>query len=427
MIGAVTIPEPPRTAAFPGTHEVTTRPLGLSSAAHAALLRALRFRYFKWDTHVAGGCRLLPEAIVLSRRAHDEVVRIVEGLHRGLGRFEQRVRRDPAALSRLSIPAELHPLIADEEHDTLQIARYDLFPTHDGRWMVSEFNEDVPGGFNEAVGIPELIGDPGGGLAWEGDLRGHCVRAFAPHETVAMLYATGFSEDLQHMLILERWLAEAGHRTLLGSPAHLKAGKLGILGGLRRGKLRILGTPVDAAFRFYPGEWLPRLPNLGAWLRHGPRLPMMNPVHRLVRQSKLMFALWHESTAPGSDDRALVEAHCPVTRPFDPSMLATFLDEQQRWVLKRAFGRMGDSVVIGAIVTHGAWAAALAEAVRTPAEFCIQERFDVRPLSFEAGVLYPAVGAFLVNGRFAGYYSRVAPQPLITHEAFHVATLVQGA
>jgi hypothetical protein len=182
--------------------------------------------------------------------------------------------------------------------------------------MVSEFNEDVPGGFNEAVGIPELIGDPGGGLTWEGDLRAHFVRAFEPYETVAMLYATGFSEDLQHMLILERWLTEAGHRTLLGSPAHLRAG----WGGL--GRRRILGTPVDAAFRFYPGEWLPRLPNLGAWLRHGPRLPMMNPVHRLVRQSKLMFALWHESTMPGSDDRALVDAHCPLTRPFDPSMLA---------------------------------------------------------------------------------------------------------
>jgi hypothetical protein len=107
MIGTATTLEPPRTAAFPGTREVTTRPLGLSPAAHAVLLRALRFRYFKWDTHVAGGCRLLPEAIVLSRRAHDEIVRIVEGLHQALGRFEQHVRRDAAALARLSIPAPL--------------------------------------------------------------------------------------------------------------------------------------------------------------------------------------------------------------------------------------------------------------------------------------------------------------------------------
>jgi hypothetical protein len=184
---------------------------------------------------------------------------------------------------------------------------------------------------------------------------------------------------------------------------------------------------VDAAFRFYPAEWLPRLPNLDAWLRHGPRLPMMNPVHRLVRQSKLMFGLWNEPADLSAGDRALLDAHCPLTRRFTPSDVSMLVDERERWVLKRAFGRMGDSVVIGALVSEAVWAASLAEAVRAPAEFCIQERFDVRPLSFEAGVLYPAVGAFLVNGRFAGYYSRVAPQPLITHEAFHVATLVEAA
>jgi hypothetical protein len=55
------------------------------------------------------------------------------------------------------------------------------------------------------------------------------------------------------MLILERWLREAGHRTVLGSPAHLSR-------GWRRP--RVLGTAIDAAFRFYPAEWMPRLPNL---------------------------------------------------------------------------------------------------------------------------------------------------------------------
>lgn len=421
MIATTTAAEAGRTVAFPGTGEIKTRPWGLSPEAHAEVLRALRFRHFKWDTYACGGCRVLPEAIVLSRRAHEEAVQIVERLHQGLRRFEQRVRQDPAALARLAIPAALHPLIAAEEHETLQLARYDLFPTEDGRWMVSEFNEDVPGGFNEAAGIPELLGDPGGGLGWEGDLRGRFVEAFAAHETVALLYATAFSEDLQHMLILERWLADAGHHTVLGSPAHLEAG----WGGW--GRPRILETPVDAAFRFYPGEWMPRLPNFGGWLRHGPRLPMMNPVHRLVRQSKLMFAVWNEMDDLAPQDRELLGFHCPSTEAFEPSKIAALQHERERWVLKRAFGRMGDSVVIGALSTDSLWASALAEAAGAPADFCIQERFGARALTFEAGQLYPAIGLFLVNGRFAGYYSRVAPQPLITHEAYHVATLVQGA
>jgi glutathionylspermidine synthase len=408
-------------AVWPGTMEISSCTLGLTASAHAELLRALRFRHFKWDTHVCGGCRLLPEALVLSRAAHEEIVRTVEGLREGLGRFERRVRRDPQALERLSIPDALHSLIAAEEHGTLQLARYDLFPTVDGRWMVSEFNEDVPGGFNEAAGIPELVGDPVAGLRWEGDLRARVVEAFGAHETVALLYATAFSEDLQHMLILDRWLRDAGHRTVLGSPAHLAPG----WGGW--GRPRVLGTAVDAACRFYPAEWMPRLPNLDAWRRLGPRLPMMNPAHRLVRQSKLMFAVWSEMAGQHSEDRELLARHCPPTRLFDPASVGELRAERERWVLKRAFGRMGDAVVIGALSAESVWEAALNEAARAPGDFCVQERFVVRPLHFEAGSLYPAIGAFLVNGRFAGYYSRVAPEPLITHEAYHVPTLVQGA
>jgi glutathionylspermidine synthase len=400
------------------TAEIASRPWGLSDAERAEVLHKLRFQHFKWDTYACGTCLVLDEAMVLSRRAHEEVVRAVEGLHAGLARFERRVRTDREALRRLAIPDALHPLIAEEREETLQLARYDLFPTEDGRWMVSEFNEDVPGGFNEAGGLPELLGDPGAGLCWEGDLRRSFVAAFERYPSVALLYATAFSEDLQHMLILEKWLNEAGHPTVLGSPAHLTR-------GWRRP--RVLGTPIDAAFRFYPAEWMPRLPNLRTWLRVGPRLPMMNPVHRLIRQSKTMFALWAEERYLDPADRDLLQRHCPHTEPFAPEKVPMLMDERERWVLKRAFGRMGDSVVIGALCTEKEWTDAIAEAAGAPGEFCMQERFAVRSFPFRAGSLYPAVGAFVVNGRFAGYYSRAAARPLTTHEAYHVATLVQSA
>jgi hypothetical protein len=64
-------------------------------------------------------------------------------------------------------------------------------------------------------------------------------------------------------------------------------------------------------------------------------------------------------------------------------------DERERWVLKRAFGRMGDSVVIGALCTPAEWERAVAEALRTPGEFCMQERFAVRSVPFGVGPLYP--------------------------------------
>lgn len=390
----------------------------LDPARHAALVRELRFRYFKWDAFTSGVCRILPETMVLGRAEHAGIVSLVEAFNRALERFECRAANDPDALRRLGIPIALDPMIACDDQHTLQIARYDLFFTDDGRWMVSEFNEDAPGGFNECAGVPELLGRREDGSTWEGDLRRHIIEALRPYETVALLYATAYAEDLQHMLILERWLQEAGHQTVLASPEHLRT---------RFTRPRILGTPIDAVFRFFPGEWMPRLPNIGTWLKVAGRLPMMNPLRRLVRQSKTIFALWREEAFLDPQDRALLEKHCPWTEPLHAEKLPMLLSERDRWVLKGAFGRMGDSVVIGSLVTDKEWSDALRRALTQPADFCVQERFSVRPLMFEQGPLYPTIGAYVVNGRFAGYYSRAAARPLITHEAYHVATAVASA
>ena len=64
--------------------------------------------------------------------------------------------------------------------------------------------------------------------------------------------------------------------------------------------------------------------------------------------------------------------------------------------------------MLGSLVTERGWDDALAEAVRAPNAFCIQERFRVRPVAFSGGPLYPA---YLVNGRFAGYDSLAAGRP----------------
>lgn len=402
---------------------IGVHPWGLDAEAERALLHDLRFRWFKWDAYACGSLLILNESLVLERADHEEIVRITEGLHAALGRFEERVLADPAALRALGIPAAVHPLVREAPAAPLQCARYDLFATEDGRWMVSEFNEDVPGGFNEAAGIPELLGSPGDGLAWEGDFRGLVVEALRPYRTIALLYATSYAEDLQHMLVLEAWLRAAGHETLLASPEHLEEGGFG---GWRFGGPRFLGRRVDAAFRFFPGEWMALLPNLAAWRRHAHRLPMMNPLRALVRQSKSLFALWQDADLP-PEDRELIARHLPRTEPFRPERLDAYREERDRWVLKRAFGRMGDAVVLGSLVTAAEWDRVLASAARSPHEHCIQERFRVRSVPFRAGPQYPALGAYLVNGRFAGYYSRVADRPFISHEAPHVATLVRAA
>jgi hypothetical protein len=376
-------------------------------------LKSLRFKYFKWDAKACGRCLILPESIVLTPGEHEDAVRISEKFGEILERLEQAIIQRTDILVQLGIPAPVIPLLQSAQPVDLQLARYDLFLTVDGRWMISEFNEDVPGGFNEAQGIPDMLGAHLPGVSFAGDLRQAVIRALAPFKHVALLFATAYAEDLQHMLIIERWLQEAGHETSLASPAHLDV-------SWRRAK--IFGRTIDAAVRYYPGEWFQHLPNRDAWEKSLPRLPMMNPLRRLIRQSKRLYAFWRDPELLNAVDRAFIEAHTPRTVPFE--MLSDWGD-RSNWVLKRAFGRMGDAVVMGSLVSEEAWAKAIAEAAKNPTEWLMQEKFEVASLDLHERLLFPGLGVYLVNKKFAGYYSRAAFRPFIDYEAYHVATVVE--
>ena len=387
----------------------------LSEPEVAGLMDSLCFDYFKWDVDACGRRLVLSESVVLTPSEHDSVVAICERFDGILARLEDALLGRPDLLRRLGIPAKVLPLLRDDPECGLQLARYDVFLTPDGRWTISEFNEDAPGGFNEADGLPALLGSSLTGAGFRGDLRAAVVEALRPYAHVALLYATGYAEDLQHVLIVRKWLEAEGHTTELASPSHVRAGWRGPT---------CFGRRCDAAFRFYPGEWFQWLENLRDWRRVAARLPMMNPLRRLLRQSKRLYAFWRDPDLLPLGDIEFIADHTPATRPLED---VPEEGDRSRWVLKNAFGRMGDMVTVGGMVGEKEWHEALLAARRAPADWLLQERFEVAPVQDGGPAFYPALGVYLVNRRFAGYYSRAAYQPYINHEAYHVATLVEPA
>jgi hypothetical protein len=406
------------TGRAPQRTRMRTVPWNISGDRFREICDALKFEYLKWDMYLGGKCRILPESIVLSRETHAHLVSVTEAFAGLMRRFESNVRRDRRLMAELGIEPRLFPLLESDCGDMPAFSRADFFLTPDGRWVLSEFNEDVPGGFNEAAGVPALLdaGELGGEPV--GDLRRSLCEAFSDCATVGMVFATAFSEDLQHASVLARWLRAAGHDTVHGSPEHLRDHWNGP---------RLAGVPVQGIFRFYPAEWLPLLPNIEVWRRALPRLRMMNPPLRLASQSKRSFGLWRSGIGVHGADCGLARKYCPESEDFHPCRIQYYRTQREHLVLKQAFGRMGDSVLVGALATQQEWDGALTFAARKPRDVAMQQRFLVEPLFFESGFLYPTVGVYAVDGRFAGYYSRVAPEPFITHEAFHVATVVETA
>jgi len=381
------------------------------------IIENMQFQYFKWDTFVNGKLRIIPEAIVIDNEECKQAIALCKRVDKILGLLEDKLRHNRLALITLGIPERVADLILIEPPSTLQLTRYDLFRTEQGEWQLTEFNEDVPGGFNEAIGIPALLAQHCDQYSLEGCFSEKLLKALPDGQgATALMYATGYSDDLQHMAVLEKLLSEAGRESILCSPSQLR---------LHWGKPYINKTRISSIIRFYPGEWYGILPNYKVWKKALGKIPMLNPISRLIRQSKNLFALWNTNEMLEANDREFLHSVTPETIAFT-EVSHRFLDfPKHDWVLKHAFGRMGDTVTMGLLSKDLEWEKAWKEAQKKPLEYTLQRRFDVEPLAFKNQTMYPTLGVYLINGEFAGFYSRTAETPFLTHEAYYVPTLVK--
>ena len=147
---------------------------------------------------------------------------------------------------------------------SVRFIRFDFHLTPNG-WRISEANTDVPGGLNEASGLPTIVGPYFPGTQPAGDVAGayaDAVLAGLPHAArMALVHATAYTDDRQVMAYLARRLEALGARPSLVSPMHLQ---------WRDGRAVMqrdaASGAVDAIVRFYPTEWMPDLPRACGWL-----------------------------------------------------------------------------------------------------------------------------------------------------------------
>jgi len=382
----------------------------------AVLVDELRFKYHKWDAYVGGTLRVLPDALMITPAEHNDAVNCCVRIHDALGRAAARVLLEPRWLDRLGIPPAALEIMRAEIPPTHGIVRYDLIPTASG-WMVPEFNEDAPGGFNECIAGKDLYAPLLGAAFVPGDFAKSFLDAIPPGNRAGLVYATGYAEDLQHVLILSELLELRGIETVLAAPSHLTCGPFG--------RPRLLGKTVDWIFRFFPGEWYGYLENIRDWRRTAAIIPIINPLSRLVRQSKALYALWREVPVLDPHDTDLLNRYTPHTEFFRQDRAPLYREQRENWVLKKLYGRMGDSVAIGRMCTPEVWDKCLAEAAKAPRAWIAQHAFSPLPVLNSMRRLFPALGVYLVDGAFAGYYSRVDEIGFTTHEAYYVVTAVE--
>ena len=386
----------------------------------ARLRQRAIFDCCKWDPQVEDVCTIAAFPLLLSRDAWNELVSLAQSLARETLAAEAELLQRPELLARLGLPRRA--LRALERVRTegataglARLMRFDFHFTSDG-WRISEVNSDVPGGLNEASGIPPLI------APWypEASAVGHPADAYVDEllrglpsgATVALLHATAYSDDSQMMTYLARRLAARGARGVLASPAAVR---------WRNGVAEIGSARPDALVRFFPADWLADLPWATGWpaFYAGGRTPVSNPATALVTQSKRWPLVWDALHTPLPAWRALL----PETR--DPRDVPWRTSDE--WVVKPVLGRVGEDVAIPGLLPDKEWRRVRRDCGWHPGRWVAQRRFRITPLELEDGAVFPCAGMYTVGERVIGAYGRVARRPMIDGRAEDAAILCAAA
>jgi hypothetical protein len=368
----------------------------------------LMHRWFVWDAWTAGKRRVDLHPFVLSARAQASAIATAQ---RAWALVKDAGDRHEAAHYRFHPDVERLAALA---RDRTAMVRVDLLLRADGAWTACEVNADCPGGYNEAIALPRLAraaGATGAEPPNPAMMLADRLVALSRNAPIALMYATGYAEDLQVCALLERLVRERGGRALRISPTML--GECGDGVGVR-------GEPVHALYRFYPLEYMAGQRNIDSIARATANgsLTSVSSFACIYAQSKLAMA-----RAFAHDARA-GEAF-PETHAFGGMDPARLVRERGEWVLKRDLSRVGDHVYVGALMSDEEWAEVVDEIASVPDQTWIAQRFvPQRTVTTPAGERYLTLGVYLLDGLFAGYFARFSASSHCSHDALVLPVFV---
>jgi glutathionylspermidine synthase len=392
-------------------------------------------RYLVFDAFVAGERRVDLHPLVLPRAAHEAAARAAEQVVATVGRVAARAHEDAAERARYGIGDDVARLASAsyEAGDDASLMRVDLLFSHDGGWRACEINADCPGGHNESLALPALAraaGFDGGAdpTTMLDDLADRLAAlAAAPGGApgvVALVYATAYAEDMQVCAIVRRMLRRRGVPARLVSPTALR---------FESGELRAGPDVVRVLYRYFPAEYMEGQENVEGIcraLREG-RVRTLSSFAHIYTQSKLSLArAWAHLSALDERDRAVVRAVVPESFDLAAVSRDRLVAEQAEWVLKRAYGRVGDEVFVGRLVEQEEWIETLDEAaaMREAGDSWMVQRFvPQRPVATPWGERFVTLGAYVLDGRFAGYFARVTLESHVSHGALCIPVFAEVA
>ena len=379
------------------------------------------FQAYKWDPQVEDANTVSEYVAVLDEETVRELAGLAEGLAAETMAMEEEILHKLSYAKELGLPPVMIRAMkraADyhrEEH--VRLMRFDFHPTDQG-WMISEVNSDVPGGFAESSILPVIASRyVKGGRRPAEDFSGHLFKAFQkrmePGATIAFVHATSYADDRQVMQFMGDHFAKHGYEALYLAPDHVRFKEKKAFSILEKSSKELQGI-----IRFFPLEWLPELPLSARWQGYYDTLtPSCNHPTAMLTQSKRLPLIWDRLEA----GHELWKHLLPETRAVTD---LNYGDPE--YIYKPVFGRVGGGITIKEAMDEKEFRAVKKEAAKRRKEWIVQKRFRSIPVTAGDGSSFHlCIGAFVVDGAFAGFYGRISPYARIDEKAKDIPILVR--
>ena len=365
------------------------------------------FDGYKWDWQAGEQSTISDRVILVEPDDLNFLSTSAVALYHETVAMEQALKHRPNLVLKMGISEEMATALCNCDYNPsehIRLMRFDFHPTHNG-WALSEVNSDVPAGYPEASILPAMTAKYFAGYSEYGNFAEVLTTRIAAHlpdaGTIAYLHDTHTVEDYQILHLIGDIMERQGHKSIYAAPSFIQWINMKAIG-------------ADFILRYYPIEWMECTSGVD-W--HGfvnSKTPSCNHPIALLTQSKRLPLVWDSLGLDVSTWKALLpETSCPTSIINKADM--------EGWILKPAFGRVGEGINIPGTVSVSENIDILAAANNSSKQWVAQRMFQSKP--FDGRHL--CIGVFVIDGQFAGLYGRASETPRIDKDAADLPVLVK--
>jgi glutathionylspermidine synthase len=378
------------------------------------------FEAYKWDPQVEDANTVSEYVAVLDEHAVEELTNLAEQLAVETTAMELELLDNLEYAKELGLPRSMCRGMKKakdyQKEKHVRLMRFDFHPTDQG-WQISEVNSDVPGGFAESSILPEIAARFFPDTEPSENFGRHLYQGFEkriqPGSTIGFVHATSYADDRQVMQFMGDYFESKGYRSVYLAPDDVKFEQKQAYSVLEDQPQCLSGI-----IRFFPLEWMPRLPFSADWQGYySTTTPSCNHPVAMLTQPKSLPLIW---------DKLNVE--CPTWRKLLPETKKAYelSYEESDFIYKPVFGRVGGDITIKEATSEKEFKRIKKEALKRKKEWVVQKRFNSQPIKTDDGKeFHLCIGVFVVDGVFSGFYGRISPYARIDEKAKDIPIIVR--